>query len=115
VLTEKMGIWLHITDGAPVSLVVTGNVPTSTSISLYATTPDESRWNLVGYPAGHDTAMQTETIPALHLVYAYHPTSDPWLVYDPLAPDYANSLTALAPNGGYWVQVTQGGDWVVQY
>ena len=108
-LDETMGFWIHITTTAQM-LGVAGRLPTTTPISLSAA---DAGWNLIGYPS-----VATRNLPEalsehgvgedFTLVYAYRAidTADPWKLYDHNAPVWSNDLSALAPDGGYWVQVT---------
>ena len=51
------------------------------------------------------------------LVYAYHAddSADPWKLFDPTAPAWANDLTDLSPGWGFWVQVDADHTWDVAY
>jgi heme/copper-type cytochrome/quinol oxidase subunit 2 len=42
------------------------------------------------------------------VVYAYDACDlvDPWKIYDPDAPPYANDLTSMDVQHGYWIQAT---------
>lgn len=44
----------------------------------------------------------------VEMVITYNPLdqSDPWKLYDPKAPDYANDLRELERGRGYWVKVS---------
>jgi hypothetical protein len=112
-LHESMGFWVEITDAAGADLTVAGSIPGATPISLHNA---GNGWNLVGFPSSHDkTLAPTGVITGLKLVYAYHPQThpDPWVIYDPTALPFANTLTALTQNWGYWVQVTADSTWTV--
>jgi len=49
-------------------------------------------------------------------VYGYDPVEEaaPWRTYDPGSPPEPGSLTTLYPGQGYWIEVTEAGDWVLQ-
>ncbi len=117
-LDETMGFWIHITTTAQM-LSVAGRLPTTTSILLSAA---GSGWNLISYPsvASRDLpeALSAHGVGTdFSLVYAYRAidTSDPWKLYDRSAPVWSNSLSALAPDGGYWVQVSAPHTLTVDY
>ena len=40
-------------------------------------------------------------------------TADPWLLYDPAAPDYVNDLVEIAPGWGYWISVDTDDTWTI--
>jgi hypothetical protein len=51
-------------------------------------------------------------------VYAYYADDsvDPWKLFDPTAPAWANDLTDLSPGWGFWVQVVDADHtWDVAY
>lgn len=82
------------------TLTITGTPPTATDIKLY------KGWNLIGYPARNDVAIPgalTAIDEKYDLILAYKAfdTDDPWKLYDPSAPGYANDLTTMAPGWGY--------------
>ncbi|MDT8381827.1 MAG: putative Ig domain-containing protein, partial [Brevefilum sp.] len=111
-IDHSMGFWIKM--AAADTLVITGTQPETTSISL------TTGWNLVGYPAAQSQilpdALENNGITDYDLVMAYHaPEFDPWLLYDPTAPSYANDLTEMAPGWGYWVEVNTSGTWDLPY
>ncbi|NLC13882.1 MAG: hypothetical protein GX768_07555, partial [Chloroflexi bacterium] len=101
-LDEAMGFWIFMNEAA--TLTLTGTVPTSTAIQLY------SGWNLIGYPsqtaAGLPAAL-AELAGNYDLIVAYHAAdlADPWKLFDPEAPVFANDLESLQPGWGYWLNV----------
>ena len=103
-----MGFWIHVPTGNPV-LYVTGSLPTTTSIDLFA---NAGGWNLVGFPSASEKALPDVLRDhglgtSYSLVYAFHLADvDPWKMYDRTAPLWVNDLLALTPAWGYWVQVT---------
>jgi len=112
-LTEidaTMGLWIRATE--PVTLTVSGSVPSSTDISLY------TGWNLVGYPSLTARPM-TEALAGIEgkydLVYAYDAwdTEDPWKKYNTAAPPFLNDLTEMGSGWGYWIRVSEDCVWRV--
>ncbi len=116
-LDETMGFWIHMT--AADTLEVTGSVPGTTTINL---STNAAGWNLVGYASSlnrdlpgalSDHGVGTD----FSLVFAYHAgdAADPWKLFDRAVDPYANDLTELAPGWGYWIKVSAGSDWSVDY
>lgn len=113
VLDERMGFWIHMT--AADTLIVTGEAPTTTIISLYDNTDG---WNLVAYPSSVNGQLPVVLSGTdFSLVYAYQAadTADHWKLYDSASPDYANDLTSLSNGWGYWIKVSADGNWIVTY
>ena len=109
-LTESMGFWLHITDTA--TLNVSGEMPISTDISLYA------GWNLVGYPSQEPrplTEALASVLDQVELAYGYDASDpvSPWESYDPARPPFLNDLSELRPARGYWMRVATACVWTV--
>jgi len=110
-IDETMGFWIRATE--PVTLTVSGSVPSSTDISLY------TGWNLVGYPS-QTTRPVTETLASIEgkydLVYAYDAwdVEDPWKKYNTAAPPFLNDLTDMRPDWGYWIRVSEDCVWRVE-
>jgi hypothetical protein len=116
-LDETMGFWIRMT--AADTLEVTGTVPVTTTVNLYA---NAGGWNLVGYPA-----MANRPLPAalssngvgtnFSLVYSFRAIdlTDPWKLFNRTGAPYANDLTELVPGWGYWVKVIVNSIWNVQY
>jgi len=110
-LTEidgTMGLWIRVTE--PVTLTVSGCVPPSTDVSLYA------GWNLVACPlrAAQPITQALSSIEGLYnLVYAYEAshTSGPWKMYDPAGPQALNGLLEMQPGHGYWLRVSEDCTW----
>jgi hypothetical protein len=116
-LDETMGFWIRMT--AVDTLVVGGTAPTTSIIALSTVA---GGWNLVGYPSSVNHTLPD--VLSLHgvgtdfsLVYAYHAsdTADPWKMFDRTAPPYANDLGEMTAGSGYWVKVTAGHTWEVEY
>jgi hypothetical protein len=111
-IDRSMGFWIKM--AVDDTLVITGTQPETTSIAL------SEGWNLVGYPAAQSQtlpdALENNGISDYNLVMAFDaPESEPWLLYDPTAPSYANDLTEMAPGWGYWVELNSSGTWDLAY
>jgi hypothetical protein len=100
-IDHRMAVWIHTT--APCMLSIYGNIPTSTSISLYA------GWNLVGYPT-LDTNQLVSTAFAgtgYDIVEGYQATSP-----------YVKVLVAgdkVVPGNGYWIHVPADTVWTIYW
>ena len=111
-LDNTQGFWVHMT--AADDLVVSGTIPTSTSLSLF------TGWNLIGYPSNSDGTLPT-VLSALgtnySLVYGYDSSnsSAPWLLYDRTGATYANTLTRLQPGWGYWIKTSADATLTITY
>jgi hypothetical protein len=116
-LDDRQGFWIHMT--AADTLEVSGTFAASTDISLKKYV---GGWNLVGYPSDNNGALPA----ALRdhglndkytLVIAYHANDavDPWKLFDPIAPVWANDLNPIQPGWGYWIYVTDDATWTVDY
>lgn len=85
-------------------LTVSGNIPTSTDIPLYA------GWNLVGYPTLCNTKVVAD---------AFSGTSvDKVEVFDPAEPykiKNASPTYLMKPGEGYWVHVPSDTTWIVDW
>jgi len=109
-ITETIGLWIRVTE--PVTLSVSGSVPSSPTIALY------EGWNLVGYPS-QTTRPVTEALASIDgsydLVYAYDAwdMADPWKKYNTAAPPFLNDLTEMGPGWGYWLRVSEDCVWSV--
>ena len=115
-LHESMGFWIYMTVAD--TLDVSGTAPEQTSIEL------QTGWNLVAFPSSATSlalpgALTSNGVPsgALVRVYAFNSTNtaDPWKIYDPAAPPYANDLAALQPGWGYWIYVSADCTWQISY
>jgi hypothetical protein len=116
-LSETQGFWIHMTTAD--TLDVQGTRPTTTLVALHG---NAGGWNLVGYPSQTSSALPGAIAPisgSVSLIYAYHAsdTADPWKIYDPVAPGYANDLAAMAPGYGYWIYIpnTSLVEWYIAY
>lgn len=114
-LTNDMGFWINMSEGATLQLV--GTPPTSTDVSL-----DNAAggWNLVGYPSAVSASLPgvltDNGVTNAGLIYAFHAAEIPqWLLYDPAAAPYANTLSAMGPGWGYWIKVSADSTWQVGY
>jgi hypothetical protein len=110
VADETMGLWLHATDEAILTLA--GRSPVSTPIEL------RTGWNFVGYPS-QPTRPITEALSSIAGKYTRVATfdatdpADPWQEYNVDLPAYANDLLLMEPGRGYWVEVTEDCTWIV--
>lgn len=118
-LGRNQGFWINITTTEPVAFTIDGTAEGTTSTAMYAAT---GGWNLVGYPSGRpadlpDALLNGSAGAECTLVYAYRAgdEEDPWKVYDPDAPAWANDLTAMSPGWGYWVKTGSDWTWEVTY
>ncbi|MBC7237126.1 MAG: beta-galactosidase [Chloroflexi bacterium] len=114
-LDHTMGFWVHVTQNAV--LTVTGTPPTSTTLHLSAA---NGGWNLISWPSDDVRGVSTVLAGILgqvSSVYAYKAddVNDPWKLYDPLVPAYANDLSQFEPNRGFWVRVTSDADLNIEY
>jgi hypothetical protein len=102
----QQGLWLETS--APITLTAVGAWPATTSVSLC------TGWNLIGYPSATPRSVSSALSGIsgkYDLVYAYEATdtADPWKVYNPSLPPYANDLTTMQPWLGYWIRMTEPG------
>jgi len=98
-----VGLWVHTTS-AP-TLELTGR-PLVSDVTLTLCTG----WNLVGYPSTTERDVATVLAPIngkFDLVEGYDGTNpgNPWLIYDPAAPSFVNTLTQFHPGKGYWIHM----------
>lgn len=101
-IDETMGVWVSMAEGA--AWEVAGITPTNTSIPLCP------GWNLVGYPAEQRRPVTEVLAPIAgryDRVFAFEAgdPEDPWKVYDPGVPDFANDLAEFQPGFGYWIKI----------
>ena len=77
-------------------------------------------WNLIGWPSDGSTALPA-ALAAIEdnydLVLAYHAndSADPWKLFDPEAPAYANDLLEMAPGWGYWFNMAADDSLAIGY
>ncbi len=104
-INTGIGLWVRTTSEP--TLALTGRPLTSdVTLSLCA------GWNLIGYPAStaRDALTVLEPISGKYdLVEAYDGTNpdNPWLIHDPAAPPFVNTLVQFEPGKGYWIRMTQ--------
>lgn len=115
VVDQAMGLWIHVTQDCTLSVV--GEAPTSTLIHLSSAS---GGWNMIGWPSDDSPSISTALAGiAGHydLVYTYNAfdLSDPWKVYNPSAPSYANDLQQASSGWAHWVRVLSDCDLVVDY
>ena len=101
-IDNTMGFWINITE-PDVNLTVSGLIPDSTSINLYA------GWNLVGYPSlTPDTVANALWGTGVDRVEVCNLT-EPYLIKE-VGPTYV-----MQPGEGYWVHVTADSVWIVDW
>jgi hypothetical protein len=104
-LNHRMGFWINITEPGGVNLTVSGLIPASTGINLYA-----GSWNLVGYPTLNNTTTVANAL--------FGTTADRVLVYDTSEPYHIKEVGPayiMKPGEGYWVHVVADSVWVVDW
>ena len=96
-IDNTMGFWIHAT--AACNLTVSGAIPVSTSIPLYA------GWNLVGYPTLNENMTVGEAL--------WGTGADSVEVFDPVSPFIreVGSTYVMTPGNGYWVHVVADTVW----
>jgi hypothetical protein len=104
-LDEKMGFWVHITQGGDTMFLYNGTVPSQNqTITLYP------GWNMVGFPSGN-SKIRTAALnnvqfgPDVDLVQTFNSTSGLWEELDEF--DY------LEKGKGYWIHSKVTIVWVV--
>ncbi len=99
-IDRTMGFWLHALEFC--NLTVSGEIPASTSITLYA------GWNLVGY-----SSMTEETVSNA----LWGTGADRVEVYQSESPYIreAESTYVMKPGEGFWVRVSVDSVWVVDW
>jgi hypothetical protein len=112
VLDLTNGFWIHLVEEG--ILRVGGSQPTQTSIEL------SPGWNMVGFPASASRGVQTALASVagkFTLLYEHNASNpdNPWRKYNPNAPSFVSTLTALTPGMGYWIRATEACTWVVTY
>ena len=101
-IDNTMGFWINITE-PNVTLTVSGTIPVSTTIPLYA------GWNLVGYPSlTPDTVANALWGTGADRVEVCNLT-EPYLIKE-VSPTYV-----MKPGEGYWVHVVADTVWVVDW
>ncbi len=101
-IDNTMGFWIHATIAC--NLTVSGTIPVSTSIPLYA------GWNLVGYP----TLTFTESVANVFWGTGADRVevcdlAEPGLIKE-VGPTYI-----MKPGEGYWVHVSADAIWIVKH
>lgn len=100
-IDHRMAVWIKATGAC--TLTVYGNIPSSTSITLY------TGWNLVGYPS-QTSRLASATLPsAANIVSVFKSTA-------PYVTDYTDkTLVTMSQGNGYWVHVTADVTWTVAW
>jgi hypothetical protein len=102
-LNHKMAFWINITEPGGTILTVSGSIPDSTTISLYA------GWNLVGYPT-----LTTETVANA----LWGTGADKVEKFDSLAPYRISEVGptyVMKPGEGYWVHIPMDAVWIIDW
>jgi len=101
---SAMGIWIKMRQNA--EFLLPGGFPSSSTIPLF------TGWNLISY-RGNQSRPVAEALSSISgkyekvMCYKANDLSDPWKIYDPLAPAYVNDLTIMEPGLGYWIRVRE--------
>jgi hypothetical protein len=95
-----MGLWIHMTQAATLSL--TGKPADSVSLSL------TKGWNLVGYPSSRTRPINEVfgTNAQIEPVRTFRATDDSWYGDFPALDAVASDLDIVAPGRGYWINVS---------
>ncbi len=103
-LNHKMGFWINITEPGGVNLTVSGLIPSSTNINLYA-----GCWNLVGYPSLTNETVANALFGTTADAVIVGDTSEPYHIKE-VGPAYV-----MKPGEGYWIHVVADTVWVVDW
>ncbi len=98
------GMWVKASAAAV--LPVEGTLPATTTLELC------EGWNLIGFPVGeprHPHVALSQVAGKWQRIFAYDAfdPEDPWEIFDPVVPDWANDLTVMQPGCGYWVLMSE--------
>jgi hypothetical protein len=102
-MTVDKGYFVKMT--ANDNLTLTGTLPPSTGIDLVL------GWNLIGYPSATGRPVGTalsDISGNYEAVYAWNPSSQQFIGYDPIFPQYSN-LQNMTYGRGYFVKATSTG------
>jgi parallel beta-helix repeat protein len=102
-LDHTMGFWINVTELGGTTMTVSGPIPTTTSINLFA------GWNLVGYPS-----LVNETVANA----LWGTGADRIKVFDPAEPYRIKEVGptyVMKPGEGYWVHVPFDTVWIVDW
>jgi hypothetical protein len=108
-VNRMMGLKIHITDPSGTTLVVFGDVLTSTqNIPLY------NGWNLVGYPSNIARTPDFGLPPSVDMVQWFNSSLGIWESWDP--GDYSpDNLEYIKPGQGLWIHSTEFVDeWLIE-
>lgn len=101
---SSMGIWIKMKQNA--EFLLPGKFPSSSTVPLF------TGWNLVSY-RGNRSSPIGEALSSISgkfervMTHKAEDMSDPWKIYDPLAPSYVNDLSVMEPGLGYWIRVKE--------
>ncbi len=102
-LNHTMGFWLHTTVAC--TLNVTGSLPTSTNIQLYA------GWNLVGYPTLNNTTTVADALAGT----GYDKPVEGFNATAPYRISQLDDTYVMKPGEAYWIHVPADTVWVVDW
>lgn len=100
-LNHRMGFWINITEPGGVNLTVSGPIPDTTSIPLYA------GWNLVGYPSFVNDTLANRLWGTGADAVLVSDLSKPYHIKE-VGPTYS-----MKPCEGYWIHVPSDSVWIV--
>lgn len=92
-----------------ITVTVPNNPPSTYVIKVMSSIPG-APYGLASFTVeGQATvAAALATIPGKYsVVWGYDSTAQDWLKYNPVAPSYANTLSALKPGDSYWIVATE--------
>ena len=104
VVDHRMGLWVAPTVAA--ALPSDGTLPATTTIELC------QGWNVIGFPAGqprHPHTALSSIAGKWQRLFGYDAfdSQDPWEIFDPAVPAWANDLELMQPGRGYWLLVSE--------
>ncbi|MFH0815294.1 MAG: sialidase family protein [Methanobacteriota archaeon] len=102
---HTVSLWIRITNVGDGYLTVTGNKPTSTTISLRA------GWNMVGYPAADDSSYTVASLKAATgatIVEGFKSSAT-------YKTEVLGNAIVLGRGNGYWVYVPSDTSWTVDW
>ncbi|MCP3996384.1 MAG: hypothetical protein GY722_15200, partial [bacterium] len=101
---HRIGMWVKA--NAAAVLPSDGTMPAATTLELC------EGWNLIGFPAGEPRHPHVALSPVAgkwQRIFAYDAfdPEDPWEIFDPAVPDWANDLSVMQPGRGYWILMSE--------
>ena len=104
-VTTSVGIWVHVTAIGDGNLDISGGLPGTVQINLYA------GWNLVGYPSMTNRTASVALAGTGADMIAIFDIASPSFMQDIMAADL--STVIMAPGMGYWIHVPFDTVWTV--